>query len=319
MTTGKSFEKPVLKTLEFVSSDQAYEMIERDVYWPKWEHPWWAILALAETGNLEQVPQGLMMELLNCADRQYIHVFPVRPEDAPEDINGYTEVMCFCFLGSLLKVASLMELDFFAYVPWAKDWFTRYQLPDGGYNCDEVAYLESGKSSLVSTVPMLEGMLAYQRFMNDDSLFEPQAKKAYDYLVKHNVFMSSAGKEIEGVEWDKLMFPRFYEFDFLRSLEAVLDYGISRNVEIPEKSIKEAVRLLNQKIEDKIFFSEKQWLREEKTVSYTSEAPILFKDRAKVPLFLNIINAREENPFVKDLLEKTKANLETAKSKGLIK
>jgi hypothetical protein len=319
MTTGKSFEKPVLKTLEFVSSDQAYEMIERDVYWPKWEHPWWAILALAETGNLSQVPQELMMEFLNCADRQYIHVFPVKPEDADEDVNGYTEVMCFCFLGSLLKVASLMELDLFAYMPWAKDWFTRYQLPDGGYNCDETAYLGSGKSSLISTVPMLEGMIQYQRFMADETLFEQQAKKAFDYLIKHNVFMSSSGKEIPGVEWDKLLFPRFYEFDFLRSLEVVLDYGIFKNIPIPEKAINKAVKLLEQKIADKVFYSEKQWLREEKTVTYTSEAPILFRDRAKVPVFLNIINAREENPFVEELLEKSKAKLEEAKAKELIK
>ena len=45
-------------------------------------------------------------------------------------------------------------------MPWARSWFERYQINDGGYNCAEEVYLrDTPRSSIVSTVPMLEALL----------------------------------------------------------------------------------------------------------------------------------------------------------------
>jgi hypothetical protein len=231
-----------------IESEKALLMIERDVFWPKWDSPWWYILLLEETGRLDEVPVGVFKELLTCADRQYLKVFPVREEDIDGPVNGYTEVMCFCFLGSLMKIASRLDFDVFAHVPWAKDWIHRYQLPDGGYNCDDAAYSGSGKSSIVSTAVMLEGMIEYARFSKEPDIFAANMQKAVSYLLKHQIFLSTSGKSIADVDWDKMIFPRFYEYDFARGLEAVFDFLLLTGKKIRGIAIEKAVALLAQKI-----------------------------------------------------------------------
>lgn len=301
-----------------IESEKALLMIERDVYWPKWDSPWWYILLLDETGKLPEVPVSAFKELLTCADRQYLKIFPTKETDVDGPVNGYTEVMCFCFFGCLMKIASKLEFDVFAHVPWAKEWVNRYQLPDGGYNCDESAYTSTGKSSLVSTVVMLEGMIEYTRYTRENDLYAANMQKAVSYLLKHQVFMSTAGNVIPDTNWDKVIFPRFYEFDFTRGLEAILDFLLLTGKKVRGPAIEKAVNLLNQKIAAKLDHSEKQWLGEEKTVSYYIEKPVVFKDMANMPLIMKKLNSTAPNEFVPALLERVNKKLTDAKARGLI-
>ena len=301
-----------------IQSEKARLMIERDVYWPKWDSPWWYILLLEETGRLAEVPVDVFKELLTCADRQYLKVFPVREEDVDGPVNGYTEVMCFCFFGSRMKLASKLDFDVFAHVPWAKTWLTRYQLPDGGYNCDESAYTGSGKSSLISTVVMLEGMVEYSKYTKDTESLAVNMQKAVSYLLKHQVFMSTAGREIPDVEWDKIIFPRFYEYDFSRGLEAILDFLLLTGKKVRGVAVEQALALLRKKTDSGLAHSEKQWLSTEKTVSYYIEKPIVFQEMANVPLLMKKLNNNVANEFVPALLARISRKHEEARTRGLI-
>lgn len=301
---------------EILASEQASMMIERDVYWPKWDSPWWYFQLLEETDRLKDVPVDTFKELLVCADRQYLHVFPVRPEDAPEDVNGFTEVLCFCFLGSLMRLSAKVDFDVFAWLPWAKDWLKRYQLPDGGYNCDDAVYTGSGKSSIASTTVMLEGMLAYVKYTGNYDEFGKNIERAVSYLLKHHLFMSSKGEPIPNTNWDKIVFPRFYEYDFSRGLEAVLDFVLQTGKKVRRINMEKAIELLKQKIDSGVDHSEKQWMSEEKTVSYLIESPIMFKEMANLPLVMKKINSSAPNPFVAERLKNILKKLEQAVSNG---
>lgn len=303
---------------EVIESEKAQLMIERDVYWPKWDSPWWYMLLLDETSRLSEVPVPVFKELLTCADRQFLKIFPVREEDVDGPVNGHTEVMCFCFFGGLMKLASKLDFDVFAHLPWAKDWVTRYQLPDGGYNCDESVYTGSGRSSIISTVVMLEGMIEYARYSPQPDIFAANMQKAVSYLLKHQIYLTSAGKEIEGVNWDKIIFPRFYEYDFLRGLEAVFDFLLFSGKKVRGIAIEKAVNLLKGKIAAGLNHSEKQWLSEEKTISYYIEKPIVFKDMANVPLIMKKLNSTSENEFVPAMLARVAKKHEEARARGLI-
>ncbi len=301
-----------------IQSEKALLMIERDVYWPKWDSPWWYILLLEETGRLAEVPVEAFKELLTCADRQYLKVFPVREEDVDGPVNGHTEVMCFCFLGGLMKVASKLDFDVFAHVPWAKNWLSRYQLPDGGYNCDESAYTGSGKSSLISTTVVLEGMIEYAKFTKDVESHAANMQKAVSYLLKHQVYMSTTGKEIPDTNWNKIIFPRFYEYDFSRGLEAIFDFLLLTGKKVRGVAIERALAMLRQKTDSGLAHSEKQWLSEEKTVSYYIEKPIVFKDMANLPLVMKKLNSTTDNEFVPAMLARVSRKHEEVKSRGLI-
>ncbi len=302
---------------EVIESEKALLMIERDVYWPKWDSPWWYMLLLDETSRSSEIPVPVFKELLTCADRQYLKIFPVREEDVEGPVNGHTEIMCFCFLGGLMKLASKLEFDVFAHLPWAKDWINRYQLPDGGYNCDEAVYTGSGKSSIASTTVMLEGMIEYARFSQQPDLFAANMQKAVSYLLKHQIYLSSKGEEI-GLDWHKIVFPRFYEYDFTRGLEAVLDFLLLTGKKVRGMAVEKAVNLLQAKIDSGLAHSEKHWLSEEKTVSYYIEKPIMFKDMANIPLVMKKLNGSADNEFVPAMLARINDKLARVKESGQI-
>lgn len=302
---------------EVIESEKALQMIERDVYWPKWDSPWWYMLLLEETSRLSEIPVPVFKELLTCADRQYLKIFPVRPEETGA-VNSQTEVMCFCFYGGLMKLASKLGFNVFAHMPWAKEWVHRYQLPDGGYNCDETVYANSGKSSIVSTTVMLEGMIEYTRFSQQPEIFAANMQKSVSYLLKHQMYLSSQGQVIEGTAWDKVIFPRFYEFDFTRALEAVFDFLLLTGKKVRGAAIEKALALLEQKIASKLAHSEKQWLNEEKTISYYIEKPSLFNDMANVPLPMKKLNGNADNEFVPAMLARVLKKHAEVKTRGLI-
>ncbi|MGM0599969.1 MAG: hypothetical protein ACQETH_09160 [Candidatus Rifleibacteriota bacterium] len=297
---------------DILADEQAAMMIERDVYWPKWDSPYWFFFLLEETDRLEDIPIDIFKEMLMCADRQFLNYFPTCQEEVPEGLNPDVEIMCFCMLGSLMRLCSKLDFDVFAWLPWAKDWISRYQLPDGGYNCDANAYIESGKSSIVSTVVLLEGMLAYGKHIGSYEEFSKNVEKAVSYLLKHHIYMSSNAEEIKEMEWDKIIFPRFYEFDFSRGLEVVLDFVLQTGKKVRKANTLKAIDLFKKKYEQGVNGSEKKWLNGEKTVSYYSDTPVLFEDRANIPVVMKKYNGPDENPYVKKQMERIKQKLEKA-------
>jgi hypothetical protein len=159
---------------------------------------------------------------------------------------------------------------------------------------------------------MLEGMLAYVKHIGSYDEFGKNIEKAVSYLLKHHVYMSSDAKEIKDVEWDKIIFPRFYEFDFSRGLEAVLDFVLQTGKKVRKANTLKAIDLFKRKYEQGIKSSEKKWLNGEKTVSYYSDTPVLFEDRANIPVIMKKLNGPDENPFVKKQMDRIKQKLEKA-------
>jgi hypothetical protein len=73
-----------------------------------------------------------------------------------------------------------------------------------------------------------------------------------------------------------------------------------------------AIDLFKRKYEQGIKSSEKKWLNGEKTVSYYSDTPVLFEDRANIPVIMKKLNGPDENPFVKKQMDRIKQKLEKA-------
>jgi hypothetical protein len=316
MSSGVLTANDLHEVKELLAGEQAKMMIERDVFWPKWDSPCWYFQLLEETNQLDEVSLDTFKELLMVADRQFLHEFPVSEEEVPENLNPYTEILCFCFLGSLMRLSAKLDFDIFAWLPWAKAWINRYQLPDGGYNCDEAAYFGSGKGSIISTTVMLEGMLAYVKYNDNYDEFGENIEKAVSYLLKHHIYLNLDGQEIAGVQWDKIIFPRFYEFDFSRGLEVVLDFVLQTGKKVRRKNMEKAIELLHEKIAKGVDHSEKQWLSDEKTISYYIEVPALFEDYANNPLIMKKLNSTAPNPYVGKRLQAIAEKLEKAIANG---
>jgi hypothetical protein len=130
--------------------------------------------------------------------------------------------------------------------------------------------------------------------------------------------MSTAGKEIPDTNWDKIIFPRFYEYDFSRGLEAIFDFLLLTGKKVRGVAIERALAMLRQKTDSGLAHSEKQWMSEEKTVSYYIEKPIVFKDMANMPLVMKKLNSTADNEFVPAMLARVSRKHEEVKSRGLI-
>jgi hypothetical protein len=67
-------------------------------------------------------------------------------------------------------------------------------------------------------------------------------------------------------------------------------------------------------MESGVNHSEKQWMSEEKTVTYLIESPILFKEMANMPLVMKKLNSTAENSFVVERLKNIRKKLELAEN-----
>ena len=197
----------VAHSIAYLSSAEARASIAKDPYWPKWDSPWWHLLALYEAGL--ELPRDAVTELVSAAERHYLPYFPRTDAELPPGKTMRHHVICFCALGSLLRMA-----DGIATISWADDFVRRYQLADGGWNCDEASTV----SSIVSTVPVLE-------WLSGRDGFDDVVEKGMRYLLERRLFLSRRSSAVIDDAWLTPTFPRFYEYDVLRGLELVSRRG----------------------------------------------------------------------------------------------
>ncbi len=199
----------VAQSFAYLRSDAARESIACDPYWPKWNSPWWHVLALREAGVTP--PADALVALCAATERHYLRFFPRRPEALPPGKSSRTDVMCFCALASLLRAAEGV-----ATVSWGDAFLLRYQLPDGGWNCDE----HSTVSSIVSTVPVLE-------YLCGKPAFEAAAARGIAYLLDRKLYRSKRTGAVLDEAWLTPSMPRFYEYDLLRGLTLLGRFGVA--------------------------------------------------------------------------------------------
>jgi hypothetical protein len=111
------------------------------------------------------------------------------------------------------------------------------QLDDGGWNCEAP---ESKRSSFDTTICVLEGLLEYERAVGDpDAAITDARRRGEEYLLERNLFRRRSTGEIVRDRYANLMFPPYWLYDVLRSLDYFRVIGGS-----PDPRIAGAIDLL---------------------------------------------------------------------------
>ncbi|MBW7874728.1 MAG: hypothetical protein H3C47_01930 [Candidatus Cloacimonetes bacterium] len=221
-------------TAEWLSSSEAKTMLNRDPYWPKWHSPWWRMHLLMEMDMIDLVPRDFTNQFLEVFNRHYLHFFPLRIEEVPPSVDPVMQIVCQCALGSAIKMFTLSLKPDRPVIHWFSDWCRQYQMEDGGYNCDEAAYTRDfPKSSLISTLPMLEAMLLECKLFGVKEHL-PLLEKGAQYYLRRGLVGSSRSPSVSvDPSWDVPVFPRFYEFDGQRVLKFLKDYAEFVGIALP--------------------------------------------------------------------------------------
>lgn len=247
-------ERAIDASAAYLASDEALGSIERDPYWPKWDSPWWHMLLLHQLGEARRIPARTAAAIVAGIDR-YLHFFPLREEEAPgADLRR--DVGCHCAFGTMSQALAACGIDVDGALPWFEPWFVRYQMGDGGLSCDETAYLAEGEhpSSMVATVPALEAML-----LGDPARWSPARRAFIDRaagcvldraLLRGSGTRHNAAERDSAVLWPRLTFPRFYFYDALRGLTAVVRWAERTGQALPPGSVDDVVASLVDRFPD---------------------------------------------------------------------
>jgi hypothetical protein len=239
------FERAVAESVAYLESDQAERDIERDPYWPKWVSPWWHMVLLHELGLVGRIPRRAARLMAEAMDAHFLHEFPLRLSDVPRGLDPFRHIVCHCALGSMFRVLHDCGVDVEGALGWARPWFLRYQLSDGGLNCDEAAYLRpTPRSSFVSTLPPAEAVL-----LATDRPLEA-SERAFlagvaSYLVKRRLVRSLSRDQVVDPDWLEPCFPRFYFYDALRGLRFLANWADRCSERVPAEAIEETIEAID--------------------------------------------------------------------------
>ncbi len=245
------FNSAIENSIQYLNSEQAAQSIKLNAYWPKWNSPWWHMSLLFEMGLVDRIPKKTAALMLSEIKRTHLPYF--FREEAPLDKADFQEAPCPCSLGNIYQILSATGLDVDAELPWARGWFLKYQMPDGGLSCDEDAYKADAKaSSLVGTIAPLEAILKTRNeFTAEEAQF---LDRGAECLLHRELRLGSPSQHnveerLDEVDWLKLCFPRFYLYDVLRGLSFVLAWSEKRRQPIRQQSIAHVVTHLTKEFE----------------------------------------------------------------------
>lgn len=214
---GNAIAKGLINTVNYLESEDALSSIDRDPYWPKWDSPWWHMSVLFEMGLSELIPEKVIDRMILRMNERYLKFFPIHEHELPEGIDYYTRIPCHCQLGNMYQILRSHRADIDMHMPWVRPWFIKYQLPDGGLNCEDDAYRESLKSSVASSLPVFEAMMMVAEAGELSNEEEQFMAKGIKYLIDHRLVYKTTGGLMDE-DFLKLQFPRFYSYDILRGL-----------------------------------------------------------------------------------------------------
>jgi hypothetical protein len=232
------------ETLDYLASRAAEEAIAADPYWPKWDGPWWRLVLLAELGLADRAPRARVLQIVRAIDSVYLKAFPFTPGEVPLGKDPIRQIACHCQIGTIDTVLRLCGIEVDRELPWLRTWYLKYQIADGGWNCDEAVYTRpTPRSSVVSTLPVLEGLLARGPALTPEESLA--LDRGAEYLIARRLVRSlSKGGVVAKEEWLRPAFPRFYEYDLLRGLSFLVRWAEWRGRTLPEGAIAEVVTTL---------------------------------------------------------------------------
>jgi hypothetical protein len=243
-----ALERAIGHTVEYLGSDAAQRSLDADAYWPKWDSPWWHMLLLWELGEARRIPERAVSKMVEAFDGLPVKIFPIHPHEMPSGADPYRDVACHCAVGSIHQVLSACGVDVDREVPWIAPWLVSYQMADGGLNCDSDAYLVTGEcpSSMVATVPVFEALLERGRGTPEErAVVERAAKFLIDRrLIEGSRTDHNASERDSAPAWLDLGFPRFYLYDVLRGLAALVRWAELGSAPLPLRAIEPAVEHL---------------------------------------------------------------------------
>jgi hypothetical protein len=213
--SNNAIEHAIDESVRRLDSPWVDECLALDPYWPKWDSPWWHMVLLWEMGLVERIPRRAADQMAQAVDAFYLHWFPLVESEVPPGLDPLQRVMCHCGLGIMYQVLRAAGVDIDAAWPWTRPWFAKYQLPDGGWNCDEAVYTKEVKhSSVLSTVAVLEALLTCDDLSDEE---ERMIDHAAEYMLARRLAYSlSKGGALIEAEWLVPVFPHFYDYDVLR-------------------------------------------------------------------------------------------------------
>lgn len=258
-------ERWVESSRAYLGSAKARESLAADPYWPKWDSPWWHMLLLWELGRPQDIPRPIAEAMLDALATRYLPFFPNPREPLPPGKDVYRDTQCHCGLANMYQALRDCGLDVDAKAPWIRRWFLRYQLPDGGLNCDERAYEKGGASSIQSTLPALEAVLRGAKGSHTPSE-EAFLDRGAEYLMERRLaFRRRDGKPMDP-SFLEVCFPRFYDYDVLRGLSFLVEWVIVRGGKVPDEAVAPAMKALAKRFPDGVIKVERPGLPAETTL-----------------------------------------------------
>lgn len=250
------FEREVAASVSYLCSSEASDCLSADVYWPKWDAPWWHMLLLHEMGHANLIPKGILREFVAALDSYPVKIFPIHPGDLPQGVDPHRGTPCHCQLGNVYQVLAAAGIDVDRELPWIKAWFLRYQMADGGLTCDNDAYLVTDEcpSSMVGTIAAFEAVLLYTprpwtreetAFLDAGARFLMDRRLMQGSATKHN-----AAERLSAETWLSVCFPRYYYYDVLRGLSALLIWSEKTGAVVPSSVIDGVVDRLHRRFPD---------------------------------------------------------------------
>ena len=283
----KRFEDLTKQTVAELDSSAAEEALAASCYWPKWDGPWWKMRLLHELGLTSAIPARALDALTRSLNKMPFHIFPITPEEGEGIKNPFNDTGCHCQVGTMVSVLTAAQRHVRTEVPWMRRWLASYQMLDGGYNCDEGAYLVHNEcpSSMVATIAIFEALLA----VGPEQWTEAErgaAERMARFLVARRLTEGSATtynaiEQEEAKAWPLLCFPRFYHYDILRGLSALVRYAELTGFEIPLQSVAPVFEQIERKADpatgalrvERQCFAEHRTVRRDAEGEWTGRGP----------------------------------------------
>lgn len=241
-------ERWIAASTAYLASAKARESLARDPYWPKWDSPWWHITLLFELDRADAVPPEAAEAMFDALQTKFVRFFPNPREPLPPGKDYHRDAPCHCGLGNMYQALDACGLDLDARAPWLRAWFLRYQLPDGGLNCDEKAYATGTASSIQSTVPALEAVLRVKRPLTPGE--EEFLDRGAEYLIERRLACRRRDGKVMSEDFLKIGFPRFYDYDVLRGLSFLAAWSRVRRKLVPREAVADALSALAARFPD---------------------------------------------------------------------
>ena len=241
---NRDHESLIADAIAYLGSEEAAQSLQANAYWPKWNSPWWQMALLYEMGAADIIPKTAVAGMTKAIQAQLAPFF--FSEDAPSGLDPALNLPCHCQLGNIYQILAACGVDMDQALPWARPWFLRYQMPDGGLNCDESAYRSSPPaSSIVGTIAPLEAVLYFARrplTAEEEQFLDRGAHCLLARQLRHGCSVEhNAEERLDEEKWLKPCFPRFYLYDVLRGLRFVLRWSEALKRPLPADAIVEVV------------------------------------------------------------------------------